>query len=186
MACPPVTAGAVTNETGVFNGSLFTLEDAYALKQGTDFQWQWWAGLSSVAGVGARYPQNKTVKGEKWLLLTMTGGHPDDPANLTPVPPPSLGTFQAGQSVYEGTQGQPDYRVYTLSPNYAAHDTSCRQQTETPTGGSVTYTRFDDTGIEGHYDLDFGTDRVTGDFVAPNLDLTGCPARPSKVTCVSG
>lgn len=191
LTCPPVTPGSVTAETGTLNGWTPGFEDAYALKQGVSFQWQWFACLSSVTGVGVRYPQNKTVAGEKWLLVTLIGGHPNDPTNTTTVDPPPATpeapfTITLGNPVYVGEPGTPDWRVYSLDVNHIAHNTSCRQTTEDPTAGTVTYTRFDTTAIEGSYDLTFGADHITGTFVAPALDLTGCPARPSKTTCVSG
>lgn len=192
LTCADPTPGTVTNPTGQVAGRTTTdLTDAFRQHDpdppGTiEYQWQDWVGLSNVAGAGARYRLNQYKAGETQLFLILLGGHVGDPADARPVAHPT-GSFPVGQDVYvEGSAGVTPNTWYQANVNFFTYDSRCRQTATGTAGwsGTITYTRADEQALEGSYDLTRGTDHLTGTFAAPRIPWAGCPARPSKATCV--
>jgi hypothetical protein len=203
MTCPTTTVGSVTAETGSVAGLPGVFEDAFTQKDppGAAFQYQWqlWVELSSHAGAAERFQRNERKQGELWLLLVLIGGHvirvtggPDvgDPTNTDPVSY-RAGVYEVGVPFYLSPSPGPSV-VYKASVNWVPHTSQCKETGATSAAtGTVTFDPIttgpdgEPTGISGSYDLTFGGDHITGSFVAPKVDLTGCPARPSKYTCVA-
>lgn len=174
MTCPDPTIGSVTNQAGV----LATLVDAYSDESGVTFQHQLWATLTNKLSVCAHYRANQIVANEVYLIIVQLAWNPDN-ATAAPWSGPTM--LNVGQNVV----GSDGVTHYTLSATWATHTNRCKTNGQRDaTSGHVDYTQADSTGVAGHYDLWFGTDHLTGDFVAPKCVL--CVPRPGSVTCLSG
>jgi hypothetical protein len=190
MTCPTVTPGSVTGQTGTINGWTSAYVDASGDQTGADFNWLYTLILSDRAGVGGRYQANQVIKGERWLVLSVAAGkaNSQDPIPLSGYP---VGVALTISSPYEHPTGSGT--SFQWAATFVAKGAkNCNASEEAATGGTVTVTTITDTVVEGSYDLYFGSDHLTGSFVAPragvngSMDVTGCPTRPSNSTCISG
>lgn len=179
LSCPDPTPGTISNQSGPTS-----FVDAMAHKDGAAYQWQYLVLLSDKAGACTHYRANQIVQSEKWLLLTLIGSR--DPMDLQPCPNPTTPiTFTI--PVTTANAIHQDGNLYTCAPHYAPHGTNCKESGGGDgTGGTVTYTLVTDQLVEGSYDLNVGVSHFTGTFSAPVCDLTGCPPRPSRSSCVAG
>lgn len=172
MPCPDPIAGSITNETGPLTG----LVDAYSKEEGVPFHHYFYAILTNKPGACAHFRSNQIVASEAQLLITQIAWNPDNstPAPWTTAMPLDLEQEAVGA---DGTH-------YTLQARWATHTTRCKATWRDATSGTVSYTQADSSvGVAGHYDLWFGSDHLTGDFVAPVC--VQCVPRPTSVTCVS-
>lgn len=184
MTCPTPTAGTVSNFTGSLGGSLFLPVDAYTYRSGINYSWQEQIVVSDKVGVAEHYRLNQRVAGERWILLALVAG--DLAWNDAPNPPAT--PEQPFRIVQNEDRYWPEGGTvaYSLVVNRILHSARCQAQQAEASSGYVDLTEVSAARIAGHLDLWWGTEHVTGDFVAPALSMAGCPARPSKTTCVSG
>lgn len=173
MTCPDPIPGSVTNETGALTG----LVDAYSDESGAPFQHQLYATLTNKPNACTHYRQNQIVANEAWLIITQIAWNPD---NSTAAPWSGAMTINVG-----GDQiGSDGITHYTCTAAWAPHSSRCKVNGQKEaSSGSVAYTQADTTIVAGHYDLWFGADHLTGDFIAPKCAL--CPPRPTTMTCLS-
>lgn len=196
MTCSSPVAGSVTNPTGSVNGtSLTDLTDAYTERSGYTVspgpgimaQWQQWVELSNHTDQCGRYRTNKRYAGEKTLRLVVTGwkAYPDDaPAEVPTADLPLTIQVQpgggSGNVVVTSDGVSRQLRAYQMNAT-----SRCQPGSDTEaSSGSVTFTAWDATTVDGSYDLYFGTSNVTGTFTAPWCSTVDCTARPSKASCV--
>lgn len=165
--------GSVTSPTGSVKGNSLTgLCDAYAGNYGGSAQtippqWQHAVLLSGSTGACAREGSGGSyAANELTVRLTMIGYRNSPSGVLPPVQPPSGDlplTFTANTwlATSDGVQRvcQP-YFMKARSNGGAGSDTAA-------TSGTVTFDVMTATQYEGSYDLYFGTDHITGSFVAP-------------------
>ena len=179
VTCLDPIPGTVTAQSGPV-----TFVDAMAHKDGAAYQWQYLVLLSDKAGACAHYRTAQIVQGERWLLLTLIGSR--DPMDFATCPNPVTPiTFDI--PVTSANAIHQDGNLYSCAPHWAPHGSNCKEQGGGDgTGGTVTYTLVTDTLVEGSYDLQVGATSFAGSFVAPVCDLTGCPPRPARTTCVAG
>ena len=161
--------GSVTSPTGSVNGTSLTgLQDAYTGNYGGSAatlppQWQHAVLLSATTGACAREGSGGSyAAGEVTLRLTMIG-YWSTAGQLPPVQPPSPVTFTANtwQTTSDGVNRvcQP-YFMKARNNGNPGSDVAA-------TSGTIVFTRMDTTNYEASYDLYFGSDHVTGSFVAP-------------------
>jgi hypothetical protein len=177
--------GTVANPTGSIKGQTLTgLVDAYTGNWGglngsnsatttqvgtARAQWQHAVLLSDHTGACGREGSGGGYAGnEVTVRLTMIGF-----ADLTspPATPGSIGTIPSTPLTFTANVWQPplgtagEHRVIT--PYYMKTRSSGRATRDTPaTGGTIAFTRMDAAAYAGSYDLYFGTDHITGSFVA--------------------
>jgi len=180
------TGGTVADPAGSIRGQTLTgLVDAYTGNWGglngtssttttqlgtAKAQWQHAVLLSDHAGAcgregsGGRYAGNEVT-----VRLTMIGfadltSPPATPGSITTIPSTPL-TFTA--NVWQPPLSTPgEHRV--INPYYMRTRSNGRPTGDTAaTGGTITFTQMDATSYAGSYDLYFGTDHITGSFVAP-------------------
>jgi hypothetical protein len=102
-------------------------------------------------------------------------------------PPLATGTYSADLTAQTGVA-----QTHVVDVNLTRYDGSCMIASTypadggepilyplSPTGGSLTVTRSDSSGISGTFDLTFGTDELTGTFDAPT-----CGPQTQAASCV--
>jgi hypothetical protein len=164
--------GSVANPTGSVKGVSTTgLVDAYTGNYGGSAatippQWQHVVLLSNVTGACAREGQGHGYAVNELTVRLTLIGYWNTNGQLPPVQPPAADlplTLTAGQwlTTSDGVQRVCNpYFMKARSNGGAGSDVAA-------TGGTVTFTRMDATQYEGSYDLAFGTDHITGSFIAP-------------------
>jgi hypothetical protein len=172
--------GSVTNPAGSVSGhSLTGLVDAYAGNYGGSAlalppQWQHVVLLSDKTGACSREGSGGSYAASELTLRFTFVGTWNNNGQLPPIPPPAADlplVFDATGTTLvtsDGVTRQVIARfMQASSGGKAGRDITC-------TGpSSITITRADDMvadgahQYEGSYDLHFGTDHVTGSFVAP-------------------
>lgn len=184
MTCSDPIPGTVSNFTGSLGGSVFVPVDVYTYRSGINYNWQEQIVVSDKGGVAAHYRANERVANERWILMGLAAGDlalvdaPNPPA--TPEAPFRI---LQNEDRYEPPGGTV---AYSLVVNRLLHNASCKYSQTEASSGYVDFTEVSADRISGHLDLYWGSEHVVGDFVAPALSMAGCPARPSKVTCLSG
>jgi len=176
VVCATPVPGTITNQTGPA-----TFVDCYGQgKQGLNYQWQWPAVLSDKANSCAHFRANEIVQDEKWLIVVLYGLR--DPADTNDAPyPPATTVVPVGSATtpVNGTS-------YTASGTWVTHSSNCHESTnQTASAGSLTVVSVADSLLTVDYDLTFTAGHFTGTLSAPLCDLTDCPPRPSKSTCVA-
>lgn len=162
-------SGSVTNPAGSVGGtSLAGLTDAYTGNFGgstltTPPQWQHVVLLSATTGACGREGSGSPYAASEVTLRFTFIGYWNTAGQLPPVYPPITAVFAANtwQTTSDGVNRicKP-YFMKARSNGGAGSDVAA-------TSGTVTLTRADSTQYEGSYDLYFGSDHVTGAFVAP-------------------
>lgn len=173
--------GSVTSPTGSVKGNSLTgLCDAYTGNFGgsaltTPPQWQHAVLLSATTGACAREGSgNGYAANELTVRMTMTGYRNSPAGVLPPVQPPPGDlplTFQADGTwlaTSESPAVQRACKVYFMK----AKANGSAGSDVAATAGTVTFTVMDadgsgTSGYSGSYDVYFGTDHITGSFVAP-------------------
>lgn len=167
-------SGSVTSPTGSVKGVSCTgLVDAYTGNYGGSAvtippQWQHAVLLSAVTGACSREGSGGSYAANEVTVRFTMVGYRDSPAGvLPPVYPPTADlplTFSGDGSwlvTSDGVSRQcKAYFMKARSNGGAGSDVAA-------TSGTVVFTRMDSTQYEGSYDLYFGTDHITGSFVAP-------------------
>jgi hypothetical protein len=178
--------GTVANPTGSIKGQTLTgLVDAYTGNWGglngtssatttqvgtAKAQWQHAVLLSDHTGACDREGSGGGYAGnEVAVRLTMIGfadltSPPATPGSIATIPSTPL-TFTA--NVWQPPLSTPgEHRV--INPYYMKTRSNGRATRDTAaTGGTITFTQMDATSYAGSYDLYFGTDHMTGSFLAP-------------------
>jgi hypothetical protein len=173
VPCSQPSSGSVTSPTGSVNGNSMTgLTDAYTGNYGGSAltlppQWQHVVLLTNTTGACARegcgggYAANEIT-----LRLTMIG-YWNTAGQLPPVQPPSGDlplTFQADGTWLVTSDGvNRQLKAYFMK----ARSNGGAGSDELATSGSVTLSTMTSTTYDGSYDIYFGTDHITGTFVAP-------------------
>jgi hypothetical protein len=164
---------SVTSPTGTVNGHLLTgLTDGgcYAFGGITSpvppnvmAQRQHLGPLmSNVTAVCTRLAGGGNYNAHEITLRFVLIGYADYPGNA-PVYPPAGDlplTFTANQILTTSDSVHRVCKPYVMQAGnngHAGNDTAA-------TGGTVTYTKIDNTGVAGSWDLTFGTDHTTGQF----------------------
>jgi hypothetical protein len=165
--------GTVTSPTGTVKGIPLTgLTDGgcygfggliNSVPPSTPAQWQFLGPLmSSVSGVCSRLSGGGNYHAGEITLRFDLFGYADYPGNA-PVYPPAADlplTFTANQllTTSDGVHRMCNPYVMKAGNNgHAGNDIAA-------TGGTVTYTRIDATGVAGSWDLMFNGDHTTGGF----------------------
>lgn len=163
-------SGSVTNPTGSVGGTSLTgLVDAYTGNYGgsaqtTPPQWQHAVLLSATTGACGREGSGGSyAAGEVTLRFTLVG-YWNTAGQLPPVYPPTPVAFTADGTWLTTSDGvQRQLKAYVMKARSNGNPGS----DVAATSGTVTVSRADSAQYEGSYDLHFGTDHVTGSFVAP-------------------
>jgi hypothetical protein len=180
MAAP---MGSVTNPTGTLGGVSFAdLADAMCRADDLSYGFQDLILFSNRTDLLNRILNNQTYQYEKWLTGTIIAMRDDmDFAKDCPPPPLNTQLNQGANQQFSFTDpvtGEPYTCTYGLRSVAAQHDRQCKQKRYDPTGGWITFTRYDDFyqpepadgyKVEGAYDLTRSGERVTGTFSAPRL-----------------
>lgn len=181
-------SGSVTNPTGSVGGkNLSGLVDAETVFAGSTApvggqmaQWQSGAVLTDKPGVCSRLVNGMQtyLANEMTLQIVVTGWKPyaDGADNNAPWAPPAADlplTLPVTPDT-TGSDGSTDSGgVHRIAQAHVmqASKTGRAGNNIDATGGSITITAVDDAdpdrGQSGSYDIAFGTERVTGSYVAP-------------------
>jgi hypothetical protein len=164
--------GTVTNPTGSVKGNSLTgLQDAYTgnysgSAQTIPPQWQHAVLLSDQTGACTREGSGGSYGPSELTVRFTMIGYWNTNGQLPPVQPPAAVmplTFQATAWLQTSDGVQRVCNPYFMK----ARSNGGTGSDVAATSGTVTFTRMDATNYEGSYDLYFGSDHITGSFVAP-------------------
>lgn len=150
--------------TGLTDGGCFAFSGVTnPIPPSTMAQWQYVGPLmSNVTGVCSRLSGGGNYSPSEITLRLVLTGYADYPGNA-PVYPPAGDlplTLQVGQAVTTSDGVHRLCAPYVMQAQKNGHPGS----DSSATGGTVTYTQMDSTGLAGSWDLLFNGDHTTGAF----------------------
>jgi len=160
--------------TGLTDGGCYAFSGIMsAIPPGTMAQWQHLGPLmSNVTGVCGREGSGGSFSASEITLRMVLVGYADYPSPAPVYPPagdlPLTFTANVALTTSDGVHRICKPYVMKASNNGSAGNDAAA------TGGTVTYTKIDATGVAGSWDLAFNSDHTTGAF-----DCAWCGTPPA-------